>query len=164
MPAEHAIVERSEQPYVAISRAITMQTFGEIADRLPEVFSWLGARGIEPAGAPFFKYNVIDMERELEVEAGVPVSTPAQGDGDVLAGVLPAARYVTVTHVGHPDELVEVTRLLLEWAEKQGLEFDAWDSPEGHRWACRLELLKTDPTVEPDMTKWETELAFKLAD
>jgi hypothetical protein len=23
---------------------------------------------------------------------------------------------------------------------------------------------KTDPTAEPDMSKWETELAFRLAD
>jgi hypothetical protein len=29
---------------------------------------------------------------------------------------------------------------------------------------CRLELYKTDPAVEPDMNKWETELAFRLAD
>ena len=28
----------------------------------------------------------------------------------------------------------------------------------------RLEIYKTDPAEEPDMSKWETELAFKLAD
>jgi hypothetical protein len=31
-------------------------------------------------------------------------------------------------------------------------------------WACRLEMLRTDPAEEPDMHKWETVLLFKLAD
>src|SRR5262245_41741099 len=68
------IVERAEQPYVGIRGLVTMPTIGAIADRIPEVFAWLGARGIEPAGAPFLKYNLIDMARELEIEAGVPVA------------------------------------------------------------------------------------------
>jgi len=29
---------------------------------------------------------------------------------------------------------------------------------------CRLEIYLTDPSVEPDMSKWETQLAFRLAD
>jgi hypothetical protein len=32
------------------------------------------ARGVAPAGPPFWKYNVVDMQRELEVKAGVAVA------------------------------------------------------------------------------------------
>jgi hypothetical protein len=148
MPAAPRIVERAEQPYVAVSGRVTMQTIGAIADRLPEVFAWLGARGLEPAGAPFFKYDLIDMERQLEVQAGV----------------LPAGTYASLTHVGHPDELVEATTALLDWAAQQGLAWDMNETPEGQRWGCRLEVYKTDPAEQPDMTKWETELLFRLAD
>jgi effector-binding domain-containing protein len=164
MPAAPRIVERAEQPYVAVSGRVTMQTIGAIADRLPEVFAWLGARGLEPAGAPFFKYDLIDMERQLEVEAGVPVAAAAAGDGEVVAGVLPAGRYASLTHVGHPDELVEATTALLDWAAQQGLAWDMNETPEGQRWGCRLEVYKTDPAEQPDMSKWETELLFRLAD
>jgi len=164
MPTAPRIVERAEQPYVAVSGRVTMQTIGAIADRLPEVFAWLGARGLEPAGAPFFKYDLIDMERQLEVEAGVPVAAAAAGDGEVVAGVLPAGRYASLTHVGHPDELVEATTALLDWAAQQGLAWDMNETPEGQRWGCRLEVYKTDPAEQPDMTKWETELLFRLAD
>ena len=157
------IVERAAQPYVAMKRSITMQTFYEIADRLPEVFHWLGARGLEPAGAPFFKYNLIDMERELEVEAGVPVATAIAGDDRVMSGTLPAGRYASVTHIGHPDQLIRHTGALLEWAAQQGLEWDMSQTQAGERWACRLELYKTNPAEQPDMSKWEVELAFKLA-
>jgi effector-binding domain-containing protein len=164
MPTAPRIVERAEQPYVAVSGRVTMQTIGAIADRLPEVFAWLGARGLEPAGAPFFKYDLIDMERQLEVEAGVPVASVAAGDGEVVAGVLPAGRYASLTHVGHPDELVEATTALLDWAAQQGLAWDMTETPEGQRWGCRLEVYKTDPAEQPDMSKWETELLFRLAD
>src|SRR5687767_11212199 len=109
-----AIEERTAQPYVTIRRTITMQTFPEIADRMPGLFEWLAERGIAPAGPPFFRYLVIDMERELDVEAGVPVAAPVDGDGEVLAGVLPAGRYAATTHVGHPDELIAVTGALLD--------------------------------------------------
>jgi hypothetical protein len=162
--SEPTIVERAEQPYVAIKRNITMQTFNDVADRLPRVFGWLGERGIEPVDAPFFRYNVIDMERELEVEAGVPIATAVFGEGEVFGGVLPAGRYATVTHVGHPDELVGVTAGLLDWAAGKALRFDMTNLPRGQRWVCRLELLQTDPSVEPDMHKWQTQLMFKLAD
>ena len=92
MPTQPRIVERPDQPYVAISGLVTMQTIGAIADRLPDVFLWPAEHDLDPAGAPFFKYNLIDMQRQLEVEVGVPLATPAQGDGDVHAGVLPAGQ------------------------------------------------------------------------
>ena len=163
MPTQPSIVEHPEQPYVAIAGLVTMQTIGAIADRLPEVFVWLAEHGLEPAGAPFFRYNLIDMDRRLEVEVGVPVAAAAEGDGEVRAGVLPAGRYATVTHVGHPDELAGVPAELLDWAGRQGLHWDMTETAKGQRWGCRLEVYHTDPAEEPDMRRWETELAFRLA-
>jgi effector-binding domain-containing protein len=157
------IVRRAAQPYVAIRRTVTMATFPEIADRMPEVFRWLGSRGMSPAGAPFFRFNVIDMERELEVEAGVPVAAPVQPEGDVLAATLPAGRYVTATHVGHPDTLVPATAEVLSWADDQGLRWDMTDTPVGQRWGCRLVVSLTNPAEEPDPTKWVSELVFRLS-
>ena len=67
------VAERPAQPYVAISAQATMQTLGDILPPLhPQVFAWLRERGIPVAGPPFWKFNVIDMERFLEVEVGVP--------------------------------------------------------------------------------------------
>jgi hypothetical protein len=36
--------------------------------------------------------------------------------------------------------------------------------PDGERWGGRLEIYLTDPDQEPDMSKWQTQLAFRLAD
>ena len=82
----------------------------------------------------------------------------------MVAGVLPAGRYATLTHVGHPSELMAATKALLDWAAEQGLTWDVTPGEDGDRWACRLENYLTDPSQEPDMSKWVTQLAFKLAE
>lgn len=166
---EPKVVERSEQPYLGLKGVVTVQAVATIADRLPELFAWLGERGVEPVGAPFFKYDVIAMGDRLEIEVGVPVAAglPSLGvpvDGDVFADVLPAGRYAVVHHVGHPDELMDVTGALLEWAADQGLEWDVVEAADGEHWGCRLEVYGTDPAEEPDLAKWETDLVFRLAD
>jgi effector-binding domain-containing protein len=157
------IETRAEQPYVALRARVTMDGIAAFAVRTGEVFGWLGARGLAPAGPPFLKFNVIDMARELEMENGVPVAAPADGDNLVVAGILPAGRYATVTHTGHPSELVEVTGALLDWGAEQGLTWDVSPSADGDRWGARLEFYLTDPREEPDMSKWQTQLAFRLA-
>ena len=158
------IVERPAQVYVGRRESITMTEFARVADHLPGMFGWLGERGVAPAGAPFFRYRVIDMSAELVVEAGIPVPAPIEVDEPTFVDVLPAGRYATATHVGHPDGLMTVTGELLDWARQQGLEWDCTPTPEGEVWGARLEVLTTDPAVEPDMHKWETVLLFKLAD
>jgi effector-binding domain-containing protein len=158
------IIERNEQPYVAIRAQVSMAELGQLGQRLGTVFGWLAARGLSPAGAPFFKYNVISMPQRLEVEAGVPVPAAVDGDDQVLSGVLPAGRYAAVTHVGPPDGLLGATAGLLDWAAGHGLEWDMTHAGDGEQWGCRLEIYLTDPSQQPDLSKWETELAFRLAD
>lgn len=158
------IAERAAQPYAGISAWVTMTELGSIADRIPEIFGWLGARGIPPAGAPFFRYHVIDMDRQLLVEAGVPVASAVDDDGDVRGGTLPAGRFAVMAHTGAPETLMAATAALLEWAEEQGLSWDVTQTDQGERWGCRVESYLTDPAEQPDMTKWQAELAFRLAD
>jgi effector-binding domain-containing protein len=159
------VAERSAQPYVAMRAQVTMQTMDAVLPSLHgQVFGWLGERGIAAAGPPFWKYNVIDMDRILEVEVGVPVMAPVDGDDRVLAGMLPAGRYATLRYTGHPDGLLGATASLREWASQEGLTWDMTSTPDGERWAARLEIYETDPAVEPDMAKWTTQLAFRLSD
>jgi effector-binding domain-containing protein len=158
------ITECAEQPYVAIRARVPMQQLGEVADRIGDVFGWIASHGLAPAGPPFFRYNVIDMERQLEVEVGVPVQAVVDGDDQVISGVIPAGRFATVIHVGPPDSLVGATEALLDWAAQQGLQWDMTIGDDGEHWGARLENYLTDPGEQPDMTKWETQLAFRLAD
>jgi effector-binding domain-containing protein len=164
MLAEPKVVQRPDQPYVAIRALVTMETLGVVVPPLnKEVFGWLGARGAAATGAPFWKYNVIDMERRLEVEAGAPVAAAMSGDDRVLAGVIPGGTYATVRYTGHPMGLADATAALLTWAAGQGLTWDVRETEDGERWRARLEIYESDPAREPDMDKWVTELAFRLS-
>ncbi|MEV6394244.1 GyrI-like domain-containing protein [Streptomyces sp. NPDC051907] len=159
-----AVVRREEQLYAFIRGSVRMDSFEAIADRLPELVGWLADHEVAFADAPFFRFNTVDMQGESVVEAGVPVVSAPEPEGDIGIAMLPAGRYATHTHVGHPDQLFGVITELRAWAEREGLEWDMTYVDGVEHWACRLESYKTDPRQEPDMSKWEIELAFRLAD
>ena len=152
------IVELPERPYVALRGTVQMDGISAFADRMHEVISWLAAREIAPNGAPFFRYEVVDMENGLLMEIGFPVDDLHTGEGEIVTGVLPAGRYATTTFHGHPDGLVGATGALLDWGAAEGVEWDA----DGDKWVSRLEIYLSDPREVPNMEDWDTELQFKL--
>jgi effector-binding domain-containing protein len=155
-------VWRDEQPYVAIAASVTMEEIGTVLPPLhPEVRAWLSARGVEPSGAPFFKYDVIDMDHLLDIEVGFPVSSVAESDGRVNASTLPSGSYVVAQYECHPRFLIEATASHLRWADEHDIEWDATAVEGGDRWAARLESYVSNP---PNMDHWVTELAFRVAD
>ncbi|QDP95940.1 GyrI-like domain-containing protein [Microlunatus elymi] len=165
MWTEPTLAERTAQPYAAIRVRVPMPEIAQVVPPLNgEVFGWLAEHGGKPTGPPFWKYNVIDMERELEIEAGVTVESAINADDRVRGGVLPAGTYATLTNTGHPDSLMEATAALLAYGNERGWSWDRTDDPDGDRWGCRLEFYLTDPDEEPDLTKWQTELVFRLRD
>ena len=136
------IETRKDRPYAAIPVSVRMEELGSVVPPLTgQVFDWLAAQGVAPAGPPFWRYLVVDMENKLELETGVPVTSLVEGNGEIRTGVLPAGRYATVVHTGHPDTLVTATRDLLQWASEHALEWDA----DGNRWGCRLKETSAIP-------------------
>jgi effector-binding domain-containing protein len=162
MLGQPKVVERASQRYAAIKAFVTMETLGAVLPGLhPEVRMWLDRAGAQRAGDPFFKYNVIDMAHELEVEVGFPVGGELAGDDRVLTGVIPPGRYATLSYTGRPDGLIDATEALLQWAAKNGHRWDVTETPSGDRWGARLEIYELEPPE--DMSQWTTELAFRLA-
>jgi effector-binding domain-containing protein len=160
-----SLEDRPAQPYAAINVRVSMREIGStVPPLLPEVFGWLAQHGVDTAGPPFFRYLVIDMAGDLEIEAGVPVVTHIVGDEQVRSGEFPAGRYATAVHTGPPADLVNATAELLAWAEANGVGWQTADSPAGEVWGGRAEFYLTDPGDEPDMTKWQTQLAFLTSD
>ena len=150
------IVDRTEQPYVAVKKVVTMQEIGQVAGpAFEEAFGWANGHGAQPAGAPFFRYNVVDMEHGLEIEFGVPTSKSVAGDDRVVSGTLPAGRYASLLYRGPYEGLYEANGTLIGWINEQGMTMDVKGSPEGDRFGCRLEVYLTDPGVEKDPAKWE---------
>ncbi len=162
--SRYRIVQRDATPYAAIPVTTTMADLGRDAPPLNgEVFDWIAARPVSPAGPPFWRYDVIDMAGALQLQVGVAITAATEGDDRVVVGALPAGSYLQTTHRGHPDTLAQATADLLAHAAAQGLTFDVAPGPSGERWAARLEFYLTDPDEQPDLDAWQTLLAVKLA-
>jgi hypothetical protein len=131
-----------------------------IPQLLGEAFAWLGKHGVEPAGSPFIRYHVIDMEAQMDVELGVPVASALPGDERVSPGILPAGRNASLICTGNG---IKGNRALLDWATEQGIKWDRWDDEKGDAFGSRVEFFLTDPDEESDQKKWETEVAIRLA-
>jgi effector-binding domain-containing protein len=159
------LVSRAEQPYASITNSLPMPRLSDqLQPQIGEIFGWLAARGIKPAGLPFWKYNRINVAGIVEVEVGVPTADEISGDDRVQPHLLPGGNYVLARHVGHPQKLRDATSELLDWAAAEGIAWDMWREDEGELWAARLEEYLHDPISQPDMEKWQTNLIFKLAD
>ncbi|WP_328671564.1 GyrI-like domain-containing protein [Streptomyces sp. NBC_00322] len=138
MPDIHPpVVERGEQLYAFVRGTVRMDAFAPIADRLPELFGWLTSRGAELAAPPSSASTASTWKGSRRSRRASP-SCPCRSPREISA--------------------------VREWAEREGLEWDMTVVDGAERWACRLESYLTDPRVEPDPSKWEIELAFRLAD
>src|ERR1044072_1374297 len=100
--SEPTVQQRTEQPYVGIPTQATPRECGEVNALAPEVYAWLAARGVTPAGALFYRHLVVGgFDKKFSVTVGVPVPEPLEGDGRVVPGVKPAGRHVVAVHHGH---------------------------------------------------------------
>jgi effector-binding domain-containing protein len=159
------IETRPDQPYAAIRAEVSMDGFGDLLGPMwGEVFDWLGRRGLESAGPPMIRYRVIDMERAMEIEVGVPVAARIEGDDRVVDGVLPAGQYAVLSHFGEYSGLVEANAALQQWVASEGLQVDQRSIGRSDAFGGRVEFYATDPDEEPEPAKWQTDVAYRLAD
>jgi len=157
-----AVDTRSEKPYMGIRARVPMRGMsGAVTLLFKEMATWVKRHAIEPAGPPFLRFHVIDMAGEMDIEVGMPVAAAAPGDERVCAGTLPAGRYASLIYVRSG---IAGNRALIEWAESNHLAWDRWEDARGDAFRSRYETYLTDPKIEPHKTKWEVEVAIKLAD
>jgi len=157
------IVKRSVKPYVAVKREVVIPFGPAINKAMPAVGRFLAARGIERPGPALFKYDTIDMPR-LKMEFGFQLARKMDGEGEVIAGVLPAGRYATLTYFGHYRNLMDATATLIGWAKLVGHSWDSRKGRDGEHFVSRFELYPNGPMDEPDSAKWETQIFIKLKD
>ncbi len=163
MISKPKLEDRQEQPYMGIRVQVSPRQFKNvIPELLNEIFAWLQTQSAAPAGAPFMRYYVINMEGNMDVELGVPVAATLKGDNRISPGVLPTGRYASLVYSGVTG--ITGNKALIEWARKKGIQWDRWDDAKGDAFRSRVEFYLTDPAVEPNRKKWETEVAIRLAD
>lgn len=157
------IIERPAQAYLGIPAELRLSEIANAADgKFTRLFASLAERRSLPSGAPFVRYQRIDMANTLDVEFGVPIAGQVQAAGDTCAGTLPAGSYAVSIHKGSHEGLMSANAALIDWAKQHDIELDSTPTPTGERFACRLETYLTDPRQDPNPANWQTELAIKV--
>jgi effector-binding domain-containing protein len=157
------IIAFPAQPVLLRRADLTMATLdSEGGAILGQVLESLARHGIAETGPAFFRYDVIDMEGVMAMSFGAQVAPGTTAPDGLVTETLPAGRYVTLTHHGHPDELYDVTVMLMLWAKVRGHIWDMEETPQGDRFAARMEFYHNGPETPPD--DWTTEIRIRLAD
>lgn len=146
--------EQHEQPTLVIRRRIAHDEIsGALGEALPKVYEYAMQRGVEFAGMPFCAYREWTPGSVL-VEAGMPVATPTEGEGEIVAATIPGGTYAVALHEGEYDTLDATHVALDQWIEAEG----------HHAESVRYEIYLTDPGQYPDPKDWRTEVIARLED
>jgi hypothetical protein len=157
------IDERPQELYMGIRIPTPFKGMFTVVDKhlFKELKAWMKQERIEPQGPPFLRYHVINMDGEMDIEVGIPVDQALPGNGRVCPGVLPSGRYASLIYINNG---YTGNGALTRWGIENGLAFDQWHDPKGDAFRARYERYLTDPRVQPLKTRWEVEVAIKLAD
>jgi AraC family transcriptional regulator len=140
------IEQQPRQPYVAVRATMPMAEIGQrMGPMFGQLFGWLGAHQVAPAGPPWTRYLGVG-EEEVELEVGAPVAAPVEASNGVIAGVRPATQVAKALHIGPYDAMEATYTALLDWVRAQG------KAVTGAMW----EVYESDPEQEPDPAKWRT--------
>lgn len=141
---QEAIAVRGDVPMAELS-SFFARAFGEAA-------AAASAAGVQIVGPPFGYYAEMPSET-VAVEAGFPVSGPAEVDGPAHRLVLPGGRAVQAVHVGPYDAMEQTYGRLQAWMAEQGIV------PAVGMWESYL----SDPEAEPDPSGWRTLITWPIA-
>ena len=122
-------VELTSQPAMVVCRRVAITDFGEaLAGIFPRVFRHIAEAGQQPAGMPFMRYFSMDGVA-CDIAAGMPVSEPIPGAGDIEPHELPGGKALTALHVGPYEGVGSVWMQVMQRARELGstAKFGGWD-------------------------------------
>ena len=122
-------VELEPQAALVVRRRVAVSEFGKVlADIYSRVHRHIAQAGQQPAGMPFMRYFSMDGVA-CDIAAGMPVSEPIPGAGDIEAHVLPGGKALTALHVGPYEEVGGVWSQVMRRAGELGstARFGGWD-------------------------------------
>jgi effector-binding domain-containing protein len=166
MLSKPKLENRPVQYYVAIRTAVPIP-FGKYLKPLwDEVNTWLMGKGITSTGPAIIRYLTTDMSKKLDIDVGFIVGRTVSGDDRITADVLPDGQYATLIYTGpyKGKGLFKATVALLDWAKENNVVWNTSTKNNAEWWNGRAEMYLTDPASEPDTKKYQTELAFLVAD
>jgi effector-binding domain-containing protein len=146
-----------DMPAKAVISVIDSCNWSDIGTKMGEMFGELMAAQekakVAQTGAPISMYHKWDEVKQFAVfENCIPVSGEVTPKGRVQYKVLPAGRAVLGTHFGAYDKTMYMYVAMDEYVKDFGLE----------EIGGPIEEYVTDPMMEPDTAKWQTNIYFPV--
>jgi len=140
------------QPALVVRRRIKRSDIaGALGEMLGTVFLHAQRAGATITGQPFTRYLEWGPGM-LSIEAGLPIAARIEGEGAVLAALLPGGPAAFATHRGPYEQLFDAHAAVQQWIEGNG------HRATGSPW----EVYVTDPAEEPDPKNWRTDIYWPM--
>jgi effector-binding domain-containing protein len=135
----------------------TRGTMQEMSQQIPQLYEKLYAemnkQGLQITGAPFCHYLSFDQASGIsEYLTGIHVSGKGKDAGDIKAVNYPSMDVIQAIHYGPYDDLMNSYNKIMDYIAVNQLKITGQN----------LEIYYTDPSMEPDVTKIQTLIAFPL--
>ncbi len=118
-----------------------------------EVMQYIGMNNIECTAPPFARYLLWDEKSDKNImECGIFVKGPVQEKNRIKYAELPAQKYASAIHYGSYETIPNTHAAIDKYVKDHKLVVIG----------PPMEIYKTDPQKEPDMTKWETEILYPV--
>jgi len=136
---------------VAVSTDVTHLS-KEMEKAYGQIMSYIKANGIAVTGAPYTLYEKWNPPTEVTCIAAVPVNKKVTGNANIKMTETPSGKMLKVVYFGAYDKTGYIYNAYDKYAASNKLE--TRDGP----W----EEYITDPTMEADTTKWQTNIYFQI--
>ena len=121
MPAHEVVIKEVPAMKVASIRTV-IPTYGDISPLYGQLFKYTGRKRARPSGpALSIYYDEGYRERDIDVEAAVPVSKDLPDGDGVQVRELPAVEEMAcIVHKGSYDSMGEAYNQIMAWVEANG--------------------------------------------
>jgi effector-binding domain-containing protein len=163
MLSQPQVEKRLAHPYAAMRMAVPIPFGKFLQPAWAKVHNWIVGQGLTH-GPAIIRYLTTDMSAKLDIDVGFVIDQAiAAGDG-IMTDVLPAGQYATLMYTGsYQGKGVYMANVaLVEWAQANKIVWKTSDKDGVEWWESRVEWYLTDPDLETDPKKYQTELTFMV--
>jgi effector-binding domain-containing protein len=157
LPQGWELINNDEITYLAVVDSVTMAEMDQMSAKLAadyaKIVSYMTTNKIEFAGDPLTQWITWDTTGYSVFAAGIPVASGVIGSEDVVVMSIPAGQAMKYNHFGSYESMEDAHYEINEYFASTGN--DAIGGP----W----EVYVTDPTTEPDVSKWKSEIWYPVA-
>jgi len=143
-----------EQIVLMIRDSAGMDTYSRVMGKAyGEIMDYTVKNKLKETGKPFAIYLKWDsVTKHSVMDMGFAIDRPAEGKGRIRFEKIPAQKVVMAYHYGNYNNFISVYDALGKYIKASGKQI------AGNPW----EIYITDPGVEKDTTRWETDIFFPV--